>query len=223
MTQQRTVRFNAYPQISQFAKNIGVPISILDTETTGLGSPKDVGVVDFAVITVFPDDQNRSLHFETLLQTDIPLNEEASKVHGIYPEDLVDAQPFSSIAEQVRHIFENRIVSGFNTFYYDGPILRARVNECFPDLPPCPEGRHLDVRLIHTGGNRYGKGKLVEVAEKYNVPVINAHRAMGDVEMTTALLEAMIEKQGEYAISQYIQGKPLESVVPQQKALLMNP
>lgn len=207
--EQKQTKFDQCPLISKMARHLGKPISILDTETTGLGKPEEVGIVDFAVITFLPEENNRSIHFQTLLQTEIPLSEGASKVHGIYPEDLVGAPFFDSIAKPVMDIFKDRIVCGFNSVSYDAPILRARINDCIHE--ECPEGTHLDVRMIYTKGNQYGKGKLVDVAQKYGVPVINAHRAMGDVKMTAGVLETMLNTMGQYEVLQYIQVKTVDN------------
>lgn len=205
-----------YPLIAKLAEHIGKPISILDTETTGLGSPENVGIVDFAVITVHPD--GREVAFETLINSTIPLTEGASKIHGIYPKDIVDAPPFEAIAAQIKVIFTDRVISGFNSLSYDTPIIRARVDECL-GKGSCPVGQHLDIRSVFTKGNKYGKGKLVEVAEQYGVKIENAHRAMGDVIMTIGVFEALLERHGQDHVLAYLTGvKASPSAAPQKQS-----
>lgn len=193
----KDIRIDEYPNIAALAKRVGKAVAVIDTETTGLGNPDTIGVVEFAVISVLPD--GRSVHYETLVQTQFKLPPAASKVHGIYPKHLLDAPAFRSIAEPIKNIFENRIVAGFNSYSYDAPILRARIDECLTE--PCPHGEHLDVRLLYTNGDKYGKGNLGLVASEYGVPVENAHRAMGDVIVTAGILDIMIARNGvEWAI-----------------------
>lgn len=181
-----------YPLITRLVKHFGRPITILDTETTGLGRAWDVGIVDFGCITIKPDGS--VTRFETLLSSDFPLSPGASRVHGIWPKNLIGAPKFDrDLAEKILLMYRENVISGFNSLSYDNGIIRYHIARAMQrPIDDIPVGDHLDVRLMWTNGNPYGKGKLTDVASHYGIPVGNAHRAMGDVIMTAEVMESLL-------------------------------
>lgn len=196
-------QFNArseYPRLASVVEALNQPLTILDTETTGLGDPLSIGIVEFGAITITPEGEGFERNSIINPQMDIPKG--ASDVHGITNEKVVNAPLFSEISAFVLDAYKSHIISGFNQLGYDTPVIQARVNECHGDRA-CPRGTHIDVRMIWTGGNKYGKGKLFEVAQHYGVEVKDAHAAIGDVRMTASIMESMIERHGaQYIIDQ---------------------
>lgn len=179
------------------AKRLNRPITILDTETTGLGAAEATGIVDIAYLTIHPD--GRVVEFETLINPSQAIQEGASRIHGIWPKDVKDAPRFKDVAGSLIEPFHpdsNHVISGFNSKSYDTPIIIARLSECFSSVQSLDNVVHLDVRMVYTGGQRYKKGKLFEVAAEYGVEVDLAHRAMADVKTTALVLESMIERHG---------------------------
>jgi len=72
---------------------------ILDTETTGLEVQQGHRVIEIGAVLI----NNRSKsdeHFHTFLNPSRLIDEEASKVHGIMNEDLIDKPGFDEIAEE---------------------------------------------------------------------------------------------------------------------------
>lgn len=222
-----------YQFITGLAHHLGRPITILDTETTGLGSAQDTGIVDFGCITIKPDGD--VIPFETLLKPHVPLTPGASGIHGIWPEDLIGAPKFDlELSKKILLMYEDHVISGFNSFGYDNNIIRHRMASAMGcPVDDIPMGDHLDVRLLWTNGNQYGKGKLVDVAAHYDIKVENAHRAMGDVIMTAGILDAMIsslvdERQDYSKVLRHFRGnpfkrepvadKPMSSMVDEPKA-----
>lgn len=196
-------KFNArteYPMLASVVEALGQPLTILDTETTGLGDPITIGIVEFGAITITPDGDGYERNSLINPQMDIPKG--ASDVHGITNERVSGAPLFSEISDFVLDAYKTHIISGFNQLGYDTPVIQARVNDTHGQ-GACPRGTHIDVRMIWTKGNKYGKGKLFEVAEHYGVEVKDAHAAIGDVRMTASIMESMIERHGaQYIVDQ---------------------
>ena len=72
---------------------------ILDTETTGLEVHQGHRVIEIGAVVI--NDRSKSdEHFHTYLNPSRLIDEEASKVHGIMNEDLIDKPDFDEIAEE---------------------------------------------------------------------------------------------------------------------------
>lgn len=72
---------------------------ILDTETTGLEVSQGHRVIEIGAV-VLNDRKKSEEHFHTYLNPSRLIDEEASKVHGIMNEDLMDKPFFEQIAEE---------------------------------------------------------------------------------------------------------------------------
>ena len=72
---------------------------ILDTETTGLEVLQGHRVIEIGAV-LMNDRKKSDEHFHTYLNPSRLIDEEASKVHGIMNEDLLDKPSFDKIAEE---------------------------------------------------------------------------------------------------------------------------
>lgn len=72
---------------------------ILDTETTGLEVLRGHRVIEIGAV-LMNDRKKSDEHFHTYLNPSRLIDEEASKVHGIMNEDLIDKPSFDEIAEE---------------------------------------------------------------------------------------------------------------------------
>ena len=72
---------------------------ILDTETTGLEVSQGHRVIEIGAV-VLNDRRKSEEHFHTYLNPSRLIDEEASKVHGIMNQDLLDKPFFEDIAEE---------------------------------------------------------------------------------------------------------------------------
>ena len=72
---------------------------ILDTETTGLEVLQGHRVIEIGAV-LMNDRKKSDEHFHTYLNPSRLIDEEASKVHGIMNEDLIDKPAFDEIAEE---------------------------------------------------------------------------------------------------------------------------
>ena len=72
---------------------------ILDTETTGLEVKQGHRIIEIGAV-LLNDRKKSEEHFHTYLNPSRLIDEEASKVHGIMNEDLIDKPFFDQIAEE---------------------------------------------------------------------------------------------------------------------------
>ena len=83
--------------------NLKKPIAFFDLETTGVDISKD-RIVEIAIVKVNP---NQSTETKTMrINPTIPIPKDASKIHGIYDEDLKDAPTFKQIAKDIIKFIE---------------------------------------------------------------------------------------------------------------------
>ena len=72
---------------------------ILDTETTGLEVHQGHRIIEIGAV-LLNDRKKSKEHFHTYLNPSRLIDEEASKVHGIMNEDLLDKPYFEEVAEE---------------------------------------------------------------------------------------------------------------------------
>ena len=72
---------------------------ILDTETTGLEVKQGHRIIEIGAV-LLNDRRKSEVHFHTYLNPSRLIDEEASKVHGIMNEDLLDKPYFEEVAEE---------------------------------------------------------------------------------------------------------------------------
>lgn len=179
-----------YSGLINFVDIKGQSLTFFDTETTGLNT-KTSDVVEIAWITVNPSShENRVERFSTLINPQKPIPFGASNVHKIYDKDVISAPLIGEILPHLRLIFDEHIVSGYNSKSYDVKLIcdifgRHGMNQSKP--------RHqIDVMHVLRKIHNVKKGKLLEFADLYGCARLNAHEAMADVEMTKDLLEQII-------------------------------
>jgi DNA polymerase-3 subunit epsilon len=182
---------DSFPFIAKLSNEIGMPICILDTETTGFLS-KTVGIVEFGSIQV---DKDGAIDWQCVrIHPGSNIPHAASKIHGIYDQDVAGREDFSSIADHILKIFGSHVISGFNTKTFDIPVIQSNfVRHGYGDVMP---SHHLDVRDVWRKLTGSASGKLGEVAERYKVEAGAAHNALGDALTTARVMEAMIELHG---------------------------
>lgn len=103
------------------------PIISFDLETTGIDTKKD-RILSISAIKHFPDGVMEIK--KMLINPQIPIPAESTKVHGITDEMVKDAPIFASIAKSMFTWFQGSDTLGFNIFDYDIPILGRQFYEC---------------------------------------------------------------------------------------------
>ena len=173
------------------------PLVFFDLETTGLNIASD-RIVELSYYKVFPNGTSEGKTFrvkpvQMMLGQEVQLHisEEASAVHGIYDEDLVNCPTFKEIAPELVKVLEDADLAGYNSNHFDLPLLaeemmRAGVNI---DLKGT---KMVDVFTIF---QRQEPRNLVAAYKFYcGKDLTNAHSADADTMATYEVLMAQLEK-----------------------------
>jgi DNA polymerase-3 subunit epsilon len=174
------------------------PVIFLDIETTGL-SVRDSKIIQFGAVkfdfkTAIPKERSSpvdSLNF--LINPCILIDPQATAVHGITNEMVMDEPVFDNYALKIHSFLSGCHLSGFNVRTFDIPILEyefARVNMPFP-----PYISVIDVmQLVH----KFNPRTLVASVRQY-IPdyEYKSHDAYSDALSTAELFHAMTVKHKE--------------------------
>ncbi len=163
----------------------------IDFESTGLDFESD-RIVEFAFILKEGNDE--LVRASGLVNSDVPISEEASAVNGISQEEIDDAvfsqkdmcRLFYSLLKMKPLIICHNLWFDFNLLYYTmcrefGEI--AAENTLFP----CDV---LDTLTVSRDRTHY-PNKLGELVERFNLDAVNSHKALDDVEALIALYSYM--------------------------------
>ena len=99
----------------------GQKVLAFDLETTGVHTSKD-RIVQLALIGTRED--GAPVHYERIIKPQILIPLDASRIHGIYNEDVRDKPTFAAIADEVAQLLEGAIVIGHNVRDFDFAMLR---------------------------------------------------------------------------------------------------
>ena len=169
-------------------------LRVFDLETTGLNTEQD-RVVQFGTATF---KNGALLRIDDLLVnpcTPIPM--EASNVHGIYDSDVEDAPTFGLVGDTVAHTVsqsEEQVLCGYNALRFDVPLLNAEFERhCY--AARIDPDRVIDPFVWLSYHRRHWPSRRLAVAaERFNCPLVDAHRASADAEATGYILNRMIEQ-----------------------------
>jgi DNA polymerase III subunit epsilon len=161
---------------------------ILDTETTGVGE-------DDEVIEVCLMSHTGDVLLSTLVRPSKSIPEEASKINGIYDNDILTSPTWNEV-----HADLSRLIAGKTVIMYgadfDVRLMEQTAREY--DLPPLnfrPECAM--VLFAEWNGERKGDGyrwmKLVWAANYFDINVEGAHRAEADCMMTLEVVKRMAQ------------------------------
>ena len=114
--------------------NLKKSICFFDLETTGINVTKD-RIVEIFILKVLPtanppagqrslfdtgeqeDNPTEELHY--ILNPEIHIPEEASKIHGIYDKDVADKPTFRQVAKDIIGFIGDSDLAGYNSEHFD--------------------------------------------------------------------------------------------------------
>ena len=156
----------------------------LDFETTGLDRERDA-VVSFGVVPVREGRVVVGKAIHQLVVPEVPSSVESMRIHGILPKDLEQALPLAVAGETLHAALTGRFLLawfasveiGFLGRFYGGKP-RSWVRRTIDVRQMAIELEHLDQDV---------RQSLSSAAERYGVPVANAHEALDDAMVTAQL------------------------------------
>jgi DNA polymerase-3 subunit epsilon len=164
------------------------PLVALDTETTGMDPLRD-RIVEFAAVKLHPDGRRETLR--TLVNPKEAIPPEASRVHGITDDAVLDAPTFAETAREILLFLAGADLTGYNIGRFDLPILRQEFERCEMELPL--EGvRVVDAQVIFF--NREPRDLSAAVRFYCGRELEGAHGALPDSEATLDVLLAQIDR-----------------------------
>lgn len=204
------------------------PLVVLDTETTGLSPAMGHRVVEVAAVRL--DGWRELDSFDVLVNPGRPMDPGASRVNGIYDDDLVAAPPFSSIAPRLSELLDGAVVVAHNA-RFDAAFLGMEYDLLHPEAGDAPAQPalpnpwlctlQLARRLFY-----FDRNSLGHVARSLGVRTGRAHRALNDVHTTIGILKRMareLEKLRLVSVGDFLhaQGGPIYA--PQQQTPRLPP
>ncbi len=173
------------------------PLVFFDLETTGLNIASD-RIVELSYYKVFPNGTSEGKTFrvkpvQMMLGQEVQLHisEEASAVHGIYDEDLVNCPTFKEIAPELVSVLEDADLAGYNSNHFDLPLLAEEMMRAGMNID-LKAKRMVDVFTIF---QRQEPRNLVAAYKFYcGKDLTRAHSADADTMATYEVLMAQLEK-----------------------------
>jgi DNA polymerase-3 subunit epsilon len=167
------------------------PIVFFDAETTGLDVSKD-RIISLAIVKIFPDGTRISKN--QMINPMIPISAEATAIHGITNEMLVDKPKFSQLAKSLHELMKDCYLAGYNNNFFDNAILQEEFARCgimFPDYSQIS----IDVCSIF---KFFEKRDLASAVKFYCGRVMeNAHNAQADIDATVDVFFAQLKRYDE--------------------------
>ncbi|MCO5061020.1 MAG: exonuclease domain-containing protein [Kiritimatiellae bacterium] len=164
------------------------PIAFFDIESTGINIYED-RIIDLAIVLVHPDGRREEHTYRVNPGRPIPV--EASRVHGIYDDDVKDCPTFDAVARNVAAVLENADLGGYNIARFDVPLLEREMERA--GVPFSGSGRRIvdAQRIFHrreprdlTAALKFYTGKAHD----------GAHGALADVLATLDVLEGQYKR-----------------------------
>jgi len=162
--------------------------SVLDVETTGLSANKN-RIIEIAIVKVEGLKIVDKLHYLINPQTYIP--EFITSLIGIDNDDVIGAPIFSEVVDEVINFIDNTVLTAHN-FPFDSSFLNTEFmlsgREFISDESCCT------LKLARNIYPDLKSKSLTSVADHLNLKNKNAHRALGDAEITAKVLMKMINE-----------------------------
>lgn len=171
--------------------------AIIDIETTG-GNARDGRITEIAIL--LHDGKKITGRFETLLNPKIQIPRFITHLTGITVEMVRYAPEFHEIADQILNLTDGRIFTAHNSKFDYGFLQYEFHRIGYPFLRDTLCTFNLS-RKIFPGLRSYG---LENLSQYFQILNRQRHRAAGDAEATSSLLEIIIGQIGMSEVEKYI-------------------
>ncbi|MDR2556831.1 MAG: 3'-5' exonuclease [Bacteroidales bacterium] len=186
--------------------NLKKPICFFDLETTGINVAKD-RIVEIFILKVLPTEEplaeqgtlfadnetadNPTKELYCLLNPEMHIPDEASKIHGIYDKDVADKPTFKQVAKEIVDFIGDSDLAGYNSEHFDMIILAEEFARAEVDFD-FKKRQSIDVFTLFT---KMEPRNLSAAVKFYlNRDFEDAHAAKADVIATYEVLKAQIAR-----------------------------
>jgi DNA polymerase III subunit epsilon len=168
--------------------NLKNPLVFLDLETTGINIVTD-RIVEIALLKIHVDGSEEEK--VPRINPEIPISEEASRIHGITNDDVKEKPTFNEVAKSVAQFMEGCDLAGFNSSRFDIPLLAEEFERAGVDID-LKKKKCIDVQAIfHKMEKRTLKAAFQFYCKK---ELIDAHSAMADTRATYEVMQAQLDR-----------------------------
>lgn len=161
---------------------------VVDVETTGLSANKN-RIIEIALVKIEDLKITDKLHYLINPQTYIPPF--ITSLTGIENDDVIGAPIFSEVIEEIISFTENTVLTAHN-FSFDSSFLNSEFmisgREFVNEYSCCT------LKIARNIYSTLKSKSLSSVAQSLNLNNSNAHRALGDAEITAKVLLKMIKE-----------------------------
>lgn len=157
---------------------------VIDVEGNG---QQPLEIIELAIVTISGGRLDTKVN-EWLIKPALPVTSMASRLHGIYNDDLVHMPSFKSLSSEISSILRNEVVIGHNVGV-DVQLLRKGL----PSWTPLVAIDTLRLaKSVNPGLSSYGLEFLLDY---FNVELQDrkAHRALSDAIATAQLFLTLVE------------------------------
>lgn len=163
------------------------PLVFLDLETTGLNISRD-RIVDITLLKVYPDGREESK--TKLINPEMPIPEESTKIHGITDEKVAGEPKFRQIAKGFKEFLEGCDLCGFNIKGFDIPMLEAEFRRVGIEFSRIGR-RIIDTQVIfHKKNPRDLEAAYMKYCGK---DLLGGHTSDADARASAEILDAQLE------------------------------
>jgi DNA polymerase III epsilon subunit family exonuclease len=164
-----------------------VTFAFLDVETTGLSPRYGDRVCEIAVVRSRIDLVQAT--YATLVNPTRRISPGASAVNGIRDDDVRSAPLFSAIADHVLTLLRDAVIVCHNAPFDLGFVAHELMRAGQVWHPPCV----VDTLEIARAAYHFRSNSLSNIAHALGIETPDAHRALGDVLTTRAVLNRFID------------------------------
>jgi DNA polymerase-3 subunit epsilon len=164
------------------------PLIFLDLETTGINIASD-RIVEISWLKVHPGGEEKIK--TQLVNPTIPIDPQATAIHGLTNEDVKDAPAFKEIARSLANEFEGCDFAGYNSNKFDLPLLAEEFLRAEVDFD-LMKRKFIDIQVIF---HKMEQRNLAAAYKFYcNRTLEEAHRAEADTIATYEVLKAQLDR-----------------------------
>jgi DNA polymerase-3 subunit epsilon len=160
----------------------GEKVLAFDLETTGVSTSRD-RIVQLALIGTLED--GTAVNIEHVVKPPVLIPLDASRIHGIYNEDVRSKPPFADIADEVASLIDGAILVGHNVRKFDYAMLKhefLRLGRLAPEPKAIMDTLELVRRLRLPRPHNLGA-----LCQRHGIRLDAAHTAAADAAATMLL------------------------------------
>ena len=169
------------------------PLVSLDLETTGT-DPATARIVEVGLVKQHTDGRADTLCW--VVDPEVPIPEEATRVHGLADRHVKSQPPFAAVAERIADALRDCDLVGFNLRAFDLPLLRAEFARCGVAWP-CDGARIIDAFAIYRERER--RDLSAAVRHYLGREHVGAHGAVADARATLEIVHAQVARYADLA------------------------